>query len=232
MTMNDYEKEYTGRFEGTYSAREVELNNHLHDECIRETPDYGKIEELLKQGADPLGATAVSGWGLLEHIYGEILCDTQHQNSKNLPRITELFLKYGMDIDNPRVPYDGENSINPMWEFAFAMNENSVHALKMLLDHQLSADSAGQMWSHAIGDLDLFCEDPCDHEFWNYECTWVLKMMMLCASYAHVLNNDEGLQKLIHCDHNTYDLRYEFVYRSIVKIYEKSTGKLVWRFQV
>lgn len=50
-----------------------------------------------------------------------------------------------MDISNPRVPYDGDNSLNPMWEFAFVMNENSVYALEMLLDNELSAEILGEI---------------------------------------------------------------------------------------
>ena len=71
--MSGYEETYWKHFVGMYSQEEVELNNKLYEECSKEILDVVKIEELLKQGADPLGATAVSGYGLLDHIYGEIL---------------------------------------------------------------------------------------------------------------------------------------------------------------
>lgn len=250
--MNEYEFENTHRYEGTYTLEEVELNNKLYEECVKEEIDLNVIEELLKKGADPLGATAVSGWGLLEHIYGEILCDTQDMVSKNIPQITELFLKYGMDISNPRVPYDGENSLNPMWEFAFVMNENSVYALEMLLDNGLSADDAGEMWGHATFDLiNIECGDPNDDEFWNYECTWVMKLIMLCASYDHIIDNDSDLRNFIDFDQNSYDLHkfrkwndfyYKFdtshcerhpeLYKSIISIYEKKSKKEVWKISL
>ena len=250
--MNEYEFEHTHCYEGAYTLEEVDLNNKLYEECVKEEINLNVIEELLKKGADPLGATDVSGWGLLEHIYGEILCDTQDMISKNLPEITELFLKYGMDISNPRVPYDGENSLNPMWEFAFVMNENSVYALEMLLDNGLSADDAGEMWGHAVFDLiNIECGDPNDDEFWNYECTWVMKLIMLCASYDHIIDNDSDLRNFIDFDQNTYDLhkfrkwndfcyefdtshceRYPELYKSIIRIYEKESKKEVWKISL
>lgn len=141
-SMSKYEIESTRRYEGTYTEQEVELNNRLYEECSKTIPDLNAIEQLLKQGADPLGATAVSGWGLLDHIYGEILSDGDECTSIDLPSITELFLKYGMDISNPRVPYDDKNSLNPMWSFAFVPNDNATLALKMLLDSGLDANSA------------------------------------------------------------------------------------------
>ena len=250
--MNEYEIECKSRYEGTYTVEEIELNNQLYTECSKEVLDCETIEELLKKGADPLGATAVSGWGLLDHIYGEILCDSQDSKSINLPRITELFLKYGMDIDNPKIPYDDHNSLHPMWQFAFVMNENSVHALKMLLDAGISADAVGEMWGHATCDLiNISCGDPNNDEFWNYECVWLMKMVMLCASYDHILNQDEELRKFIGYSYNDYDIekfrewenfRYEFdtsrcekspeLYKSVVHIFEIASNKEVWRIGV
>lgn len=250
--MNDYEKECTAPFEGMYTSEEVELNNRLFSECLKENPDYELVEDLLQQGADPLGPTAISGWGLLEHIYGDILCESQDSESVNIPRITELFLKYGMDIDNPKIPYDDDNSLHPMWMFAFVMNKNSIHALKMLLDKNISADAAGEMWGHAALDLlNIECGDPCNDEFWNNECIWFFKCTLLCASYDHVLDNDADLRRFIGYSYNNYDIHkfrawddfyYEFdtshcekeptLYKSIVRIYEKATAQEVWKIGI
>ena len=86
--MNEYEIECTSRYEGTYTIEEIELNNQLYAECSKETLDCEAVEELLKKGADPLGATAISGWGLLEHIYTEVIVDSQESNSRHLCLIT------------------------------------------------------------------------------------------------------------------------------------------------
>ena len=251
--INEYEREETEKYEGVYTSEEIALNKQLYDECGKmENIDFELVEELLKKGADPLGATEAYGWDVLEHIYGEIVMGSQDNDSVDLPRITELFLKHGMDIDNPRIPYDGSNSLNPMWEFAFVTNENAIHALKMLLDRGLSVDSFGEFWGHAIGDLiQIECGDPVGDKFWNYTCVWTLKMLMLAASYDYIFEADEDLRKFICCDYNSYDVhnfrdwdRYEYsfdtshcdkykeLYKSIVSITDKRSGEVVWKIGV
>ncbi|MBR3750413.1 MAG: hypothetical protein IKK58_01455 [Clostridia bacterium] len=249
--MNEYEIECTSRYEGTYTVEEIELNNQLYTECSKEVLDCETIEELLKKGADPLGATAVSGWGLLEHIYDELVCDSQDSRSVNLPKITELFLKYGMDVAKPKVPYDGDNSLHPMWSFSFIPNENAIIALKMLLDNRLDADSAGEFWGHSMFDqINVHRENPNDPEYTDW-FVWTFKMLMLIVSYDHILNKDEDLRRRVGASYNQYDThkfrewdnyRYEFdtsrcerypeLYRSVVRIFEIVSNKEVWRIGV
>ena len=252
MYSNDYERENTQKYEGVYTPEEIDLNNQLKDECSKNEIDFEKVEQLLKQGADPLGGTDVCGWGLIEHIYEDIVSDSRETNSINLPRITELFLKYGMNVDHPRIPYDGENSINPLWDFAFATNENSIVALKMLLDHGLSADSFAEFWDHSMFDfINIECGDPQNDEFWNTECTWAFKMLLLGATYDSVFNDDAGIGEFLCCSHNSSDIHifrnwndfeYQFdtshcekrpeLYGSIVHIFSKKTGEEVWKIGV
>ena len=180
--MNDYERKCTCIYDGRYTSEEVALNKKLYEECSKEVLDCAAIESLLMQGADPLGATAVSGWGLLDHVYGEIVCDSQDSSSVNLPKITELFLKYGMNISSPRIPYDNVNSVNPLWDFSFVPNGNSIIALKMLLDNGLDADCTGLFLTHSIDDeIDVYCENPND-PYYNDWFVWTFKMVMLIAS--------------------------------------------------
>ena len=251
--INDAEREWTEKYEGTYTPEEIELNKKLRDACAQENLDFTVIEELLKQGADPLGGTELYGWDLLEHIYGDtIACDSRDSDSINLPKLTQLFLSYGMNIDNPRIPYDGEFSLNPIWHFSHIANENTIAALKMLLDHGLSAESFAEFWDHSFTDYCLIdCGDPQNDPLWNYECTWTLKMLLLGASYDHILNDDEGLKEFICFKHNNYDLcnfrnwnNYEYffdtshcqknphIYGSIVHITDKITGKEVWKIGI
>ena len=250
--IDDYEREKTQKYEGTYTPEEIVLNKKLSHECSKEHIDFAVVEELLKQGADPLGGTELYGWSLLDHIYGDVVGGSHDYDSVELPKLTELFLKYGMDVDNPRVPYDGSNSINPLWDFAFVTNENTIFALKMLLDHGLSAESFAEFWDHSMTDYFYFeCGDPQNDESWNYECIWTFKMLLLGASYDHILKNDEGLQEFICCDLNTYDVhnfrnwdnyKYFFdtshcdkspeLYKSVIHIYEKATGDEVWKIGV
>lgn len=250
--INDYEREWTQKYEGAYTPEEIELNNKLYDECNKKHIDFAAVEDLLKQGADPLGGTEIAGWGLLDHIYEEIVFVSQDSDSVNLPKITELFLKYGMNIDKPRVPYDGQNSLNPLWNFTYVPNENSIKALKLLLDNGLSADSFAEFWDHSMTDFfHIECGDPEYDEFWNNECVWTLKMLLLGATYDHIFYDDTGLQEFLCCDNNTNDIHifrdwddfeYHFdtshcnrnpeLYGSIVHIYSKKTHEEVWKIGV
>lgn len=251
--INDYEREQTQKYEGVYSPNEIELNKKLREACSQNVIDILLVEELLKQGADPLGGTALCGWDLLEHIYGdEVVCNSQDSDSIDLPQITKLFLEYGMNVDKPRIPYDGKNSLNPLWHFAHIASENAIGALKLLLDHGLSVESFSEFWDHAMIDFfHLDCGDPQNDEFWNYVCTWTFKMLLLGASYDHIRENDEGLREFICCSYNCYNVRkfrkwnnfeYYFdashcekhpeLYGSIIHIYEKETGTEVWKIGV
>ena len=40
-----------------YTTREIDLNKQLLDECAESHPNFARIEDLLQQGADPLGVT-------------------------------------------------------------------------------------------------------------------------------------------------------------------------------
>ena len=250
--LNDYEREQTQKYEGAYTSEEIELNKRLYEECYKNNINYEIVEELLKQGADPLGGTEICGWDLLIHIYGEIVADSQDTNSVDLPKLTELFLEYGMDVDKPRVPYDGDNSLNPIWMFTFVTNENAIIALKMLLDNGLSAEGFGEFWGHTMFDLlNIDCGDPENDEFWNKECIWTFKMLFLGATYDHVFNNDTGISEFLCCSYNTTDIhifrnwddfeyhfdtstceRHPELYGSIIRIFSKNTGEEVWKMGV
>lgn len=244
--VNEYEREYTEKYAGIYSAEEVVLNNRLSEECEKKEIDPQKIEALLKEGADPLGGSAVCGWGVLDHVYGELI----GPDCANLPKITELFLKHGMNVDRPRVPYDGANSLNPLWEFAFAADEYGIRALKMLLDNGLSPDGFSEFVGHSLSEFTDEGGDPED-ETRKKEYVWTLKMIMLGASYDHIISEDEDLREFIclslneedvHIFRNWDDFEYRFdtshcpkdpePYGSIVRIYSKKTGKEVWSFGV
>lgn len=247
--INDYEREETQKYEGIYTSEEIELNNKLLNECLKENVDFGFVEELLKQGADPLGATAEYGWGLLNHVYGEIVgpkACIEGRHLHNIPRITELFLKYGMDMTTPRISYDDDNSLNPM--FCFLEDENGIKALKLLLDAGLDSVSAAEFWDTAIFDQFNVCRfDPNDEE-WHDRFVWMMKMIMLVASYDHVLHDDNGLYEIVGCAYNSYDIhkfrnwddyyyvfdtsrceRHPELYKSVVRIYEGATDKEVWK---
>lgn len=251
MSADEYMRVYTEKYEGTYTAKEVELNKKLYEECSKDELDCDAIERLLEQGADPLGATEVSGWGLLEHVYGEIVLDSQYDDT-NLPKITEIFLNHGMDIEKPRIPYDDSNSIHPMWDLAFLTDENAISVLKMFLDRGLSASATSEMWQHITFDLIYVDRDnPNDGKDGTENCVWAVRYMLFCASYDHIIDNDESLREIIGLKYNNYDLhkfrnwndyRYEFdtkrcysfleFDKSIVRVFEKESNKEIWKFGI
>ena len=170
--------------------------------------------------------------------------------SIHLPKITELFLAYGMDVVKPRIPYDNDNSLHPMWSFSFIANENAIVALQMLLEHGLDAASADEFWGHSIDDqINHWRDDP--NGEWNDWFVWTMKMIMLIASYDHILDSDEGLRDLIWYQHNNYDIhgfrhwddyeyrfdtsrcdRYPRLRRCVIRIYERASGEEIWRFAI
>ena len=254
---DELERKSTQQYEGAYSPEEIELNKELLAECIKETVDFAKVEELLKKGADPLGGTAICGWDILDHIYGEIIIKVFLDHSRdsdfvNLPGITEVFLKHGMNIDAPRIPYSYRESMNPLWHFTFVTNENGLSALKMLLDHGLSADSFAEFWDHSMTSFfNNDWGDPQNDKLFNQECVRTFRMLLFGASYDHIIENDEDLAEFICCDYNTNDVHifrdwngfeYRFdtshcekkpeLYGSIIHIYSRSTGNEVWRIGV
>lgn len=235
-------------FKDLYTNKEVELNKKLFNECIKEVVDFALVESLLKQGADPLGPTSLEEFDITEHIYGEIILDFCYNEGKNLPEITKIFLKHGMDISNPRVPYDSGNSSNPLWDFAFLANEYSAKTLKILLDSKIAYENIAEFWKHAVFDMvyvaDVDPNDPTCKE----DVVWTMKMIMLCASYPHIINEDSDLREFICYELNDYDVslfrawdEYEYKFdttfcettpslrNSIAKIYEKESKKEVWR---
>ncbi len=78
---SNYEQEETQKYEGVYTPEEIRLNMKLMDECTKENIDFVKVEELLKQGADPLGGTALFGWDLFNHVYADAVGNSQDNNS-------------------------------------------------------------------------------------------------------------------------------------------------------
>ncbi len=226
-----------------------ELNAELLAVCTTEPIDYDRVEELLCQGAEPLGKVIM--YGEPDNLYNEVI-DVYFRNDdtpEDFYRITELFLQHGMDISKPAIPYD-EDIINPLWTFSFPANDCVLRTLKLLLDHGLSADDAGECWGHAIFDLvNVQRELYVPSEFNTYYD--YIRKLMLIASYPHVLSADKDLRDEIWYDYNHYDLsrfhnwndftyeihtshceRHPEVYKSIVTIIEKETGNQVWRFGV
>ena len=230
------------------------LDRELYEVCTRVPVDLERAEELLKRGANPMGAVEDS-YEVVTNLYAGVVsavfdnCETP----EDFYTVTELFMRYGLDVSKPSVPYDEYNSVhNPLWYFAFPANDCVKRTLKLLLDNGLSADDAAECWSHEEFDLvnlglDFETKDEME-EFYDY-----VRKLMLIASYPHVLDEDEDLRRVIWygAAGNDYDLvkfrnwndysfevdtslcpRYSGPYHSVVTIVEKNTGDKVWKLGV
>ena len=203
---------------------QIELNSQLLAACTADTVDYAHIEALLQRGAEPLGRVTVNGeennlyLEVVDHyinIVEGVWINTEdgpedeadyeaEGDPEDFCRITELFLRYGMDISKPAIPYDDDDIVNPLWYFTFMSGEVVLKTLKLLLDHGLRAEDASECWVHEIMDFGI-SGDLCDpfsfEQFYSY-----IRKLMLMASYPHVVNADPELRQEIWYDYNHYDL--------------------------
>ena len=197
------------------------LDQALLSACISTLPDYAQIEDLLRQGADPMGS--VSFGGELRNLYPAVVdhyLDLGHRNqlfndtvffgseryvSGHLAVITELFCKNGMDISKPSIPYDGDDILNPLISFSFYGDGHLDEPLKVLLDHGLSVDDAAKCWDYAFSDQ-VHVVGHLDDDFEREAFFDVLKKLFLIASYPHIWQNDPALRSFLEADQNNYDV--------------------------
>ncbi|MBR0414654.1 MAG: hypothetical protein IJI67_06260 [Clostridia bacterium] len=229
---------------------QIELNNELLRVFSTFTINFSRVENLLQQGAEPLGK--VQYHRVVNNLYDSVLDVMLCEDvcPEDFVKLTALFLRYGMDIAKPSIPYDGDNIINPLWSLAFVKGEAFLKVLKLLLDNGLSAEDASCCWNHAVCDLVQF-GFVLDNEY-AYECLYdCIKKLMLIASYEHILIENKDLQEEIWYNYaqNQYDLKKfrnwnDFLfevdtsrcerkpepYKSVVTIIEKSNGLPVWKF--
>ena len=167
--------------------RKLGINLELLKTCSGDIVDYSKAEELLKQGAEPLGYIEECGYP--NNLYDEIAHDITFRDDKNgdLFKITELFLQYGMDISKPAIPYDNDEILNPVSQFCGYMQGSMMETLRLLLDHGLTAEDAECGWGENLEYL-LNVNDSLNDENVRGELPHYIHKLMLTASYPHVLN--------------------------------------------
>ena len=227
------------------------LNQRLFEICTAVPVDYEAAEVLLKKGAEPLGKV-IDKHGKAVNLYTEIIdvIFDHKETRKDFYLVTALFLRYGMDVSKPAVPYESSKSpLHPLWYFSLYSNETVFQTLKLFLDNGLSPKDAASCWDESLFmfSLVIFLEDPLHYEILYDYC----KKVMLIASYPNILQNDKDLRKAIWYDLNDYDmmkfrqwdaftyevdtshcLLYPEINRSVVTIIEKESGQPVWRFGI
>lgn len=178
---------------------EYDLNDELL-EAVRSC-DIHKAEELLKQGADPLGSADERD--PREHLLGELFCEMEDNNemAKMMPDFLKLFYEYGMDIGACKMTSDEKNGLNPLWALSFCDTEEGLKTLYAMLEHGLDVDSAEQLVDHILMDMEM-C-DGCLMDDWSMRRrTCSLKMVMFVASYPEILNKSPYIQSCIALSKN------------------------------
>ncbi|MCD7755665.1 MAG: hypothetical protein LUJ09_04950 [Firmicutes bacterium] len=186
---------------------QVSLNKALLDAA--EICDLEKVKLLLQEGADPLGISDINA--LDENPLGELFCDAS-QDSKlaaKLPQIVQLFLNHGMHIDASKFADDG-NNVNPLWDLAFCSNESGIKTLRVLLDGGLDADSVETLVDHIFTDTEMVDGCNMDDAWFMKSIGWSLKMVMLAASYPHILQNSPFIAECVALEHNDAAVLPEF----------------------
>ncbi len=175
-----------------------------------EACDLEQVEQLLKQGADPLGSTDKNV--LDEDILGELFCYSTDDEklAKAMPEMLELFFSYGMKIAASNDPADDGNKPNPLWSLAFVSNESGMAMLRVLLDHKLDCKSAEILVGHILGDMEICDGCYVGDRRWMKQCAYSLKMVMLTASYPHIIRNSPYIAECISLAENQAERLSEF----------------------
>lgn len=240
------------------------LNARLLAACTTDLfhPDYALIDALLSEGAQPLGRVTDEYGDPSCPYTGIVEAFLDHASDKVCPpeplyKMTELFLRHGMDISKPDASFYIEETgdkLHPLWLFAFESYDLLLPTLRLLLDNGLRAEDAAECWNHIAVDytfasesFDKTSDDTSKGESIREE----VAKIMLIASYPHILDADEDLRSFIWYDYNdkNYDLtRFrewdDFVCtvdtshcdgepetaRSVVTLVEKASGRAVWTF--
>jgi len=231
---------------------QLELNRKLLDAITAEIIELTSIEELLKLGADPLGSSSENDPN--EHILSELFCEAAHNSelSEKMPKMVQLFIDYGMNIESKNIPDDGDN-INPLWDLQFNGDENGLKVLKILLDNGLDYKSAESLVEHIFTDMDM-C-DGCEigDEWFLNSTICSLKMIMCVASYPHIMDKSEYIRECIEIEKNDalnlisfrswndYDYHIDIstctnipnrLQNATLTIKDKKTSKIMWSFLV
>lgn len=180
--------------------KQLKLNQALL-KAVKET-DVERAEKLLQQGADPLGSFDQDD--LDQSVLHELFIDVAWEEEPNEKRLEllRLFLNHGMDISTKNEAAEYDDSLNPVWLMAHLGNEGGIRMLKMLLDHGLDAGSVEILFNHIFLDMGLCDEYEIYDELWMEEWAYPMKMMMLVASYPHVLEASAYIRKCVEVERN------------------------------
>ena len=235
-----------------------ELNKKLSDSITEREIDYDLVDELLKEGADPLGCYNDYN----DTPIGNLFCmggedwgeETNGTLSDRFPKLINIFIKNGFDCS--RFQRDTDRRYNrELWCLTFSISQGAYETLKILIEHGLPIPAMEDFISHFYTDSEMCDGSDMTPDYEEY-LIWAFRMIMLCASYPHILKNSEYLRECVELDstnkENRYDLtrfrQYEdFEYffdistlnnypygmrNATVRIIEKKTENEVWTMKI
>lgn len=178
---------------------QFELNKALFHAVI--ACDYEETEQLLRAGADPIGATDEAAPA--EHLLGKLFCRMQDNDdwANAFPKFLELFYAHGMNIAEHKILED-DNSGCPLWNLAFCQTEAGLNVLHTMLEHELDQNSAEVLVDHILLDMEMCDGCEIEDDWWMESTICGLKMVMLIASYPILLNQSTDIQSCIELERN------------------------------
>ena len=180
------------------------LTNQLFQILTAVPLDYSAAENLLRAGAEPNGEIEYFGEknNLFDAVLDILYCG--EYTGEDFYLVTELLLRYGLNVSRPALPYDGSNILHPLWGMVLYKGEYVLRVLKALLDHGLNEEDAAYCWKNMLtefldGSNNITELDP------DVLADFTQKIMLI-ASYPHIVSADEELRKTIWYDCNRNDL--------------------------
>lgn len=177
---------------------QLELNKMLFSAV--ESCNFEKTEQLLKQGADPIGFIGHSDDTVLGELFFEM--GSNENLDAAFPDFLQLFYKYGMNIAGKFPPFDSPECYkSPLWILAFCTDEVGLRVLHTMLEKGLDCDSAEVLLAHVLSDMEMFGDQGIDDEGLQ-RIVYGLKMVMLVAAYPDVLEKSANIQEWIYLAKN------------------------------
>lgn len=242
----------------------IELNKKLLDASTKDVINYDEISFLLAQGADLLGCCDEE---LGDYVLEEILMNEYDMsNWDNIDKkckivdLIEFFMSKGFKPSD--IEKGSEDGSSIMWHFYFVASESGIQILKMFLDNGLKAEALEDYIDHFFTDTEMingyYEDDDGDgiKQHFDKALRYGLKMVMLSASYPHILNESEYLRSCIEMNDtnkdNSYDLtnfrdynNYEYeldtstcdllpygLRNATVRIKDKQDKSIVWMLHI
>lgn len=169
-------------------------------------------------------------------------------------KILSLFIQKGFDCSR-LLPSNGEDNHLELWGLTFSISEDAYDTLKILIENGISVKALEDFIDHFYMDCEMVDgSDVYDEK--EKRLKWAFRMIMLCASYPHILNGSKYLQSCIELDStnkdNKYDLTkfrdykdytYRFDYSTMdniphgmrnakVEILEKESETVIWTMYI